>query len=493
MKHLSKVLATLLAVVICVATLVPALSIDILADTTASGVCGGVETHTTVEFTISIDDSDETSRTLTLILPTANNAAYKVICGGASESLLLIEKSDDEKYGKYELTTDESVVKLVGTFEILTDPESGEVSKITAENFKLSQVYDESNFASEYTLSPVDAEAYNAYEQYLLDLAAYDKYLTELEAYRENAAAWVAYNQYLADKAAYDDLESRWADYNQYLEEYSVWEEYFKDMFLDPPEPVDKPETELGDKPKPVSKPTETISQPDEISKPNEVSEYDGEYYVSAVNAASNVTCTDTSGTVTSCDEWNPTDGESIVDTSSATVLWTLDSDGVLTLDGNGSVPEYAASNKLPWKNYFSAIKTLTVEDGISSLDLVALASCNALEAVKIYGTNTIIPDGAIPSTVTIYGYTGSTAEEYATKHGNSFISLDEVIYITGDFNDDGKITLDDAIYLCYYIFNRVSYPLNQPADFTGDGNVTLDDAIYLLYHIFNPTGYPIE
>lgn len=51
---------------------------------------------------------------------------------------------------------------------------------------------------------------------------------------------------------------------------------------------------------------------------------------------------------------------------------------------------------------------------------------------------------------------------------------------IRGDFNGDGKVDSDDAIYLLKNIFFGKDYPLNQGGDLNGDGKVDSDDAIYL-------------
>ena len=51
---------------------------------------------------------------------------------------------------------------------------------------------------------------------------------------------------------------------------------------------------------------------------------------------------------------------------------------------------------------------------------------------------------------------------------------------IRGDFNGDGKVDSDDAIYLLKNVFFGKDYPLNQGGDLNGDGKVDSDDAIYL-------------
>lgn len=64
---------------------------------------------------------------------------------------------------------------------------------------------------------------------------------------------------------------------------------------------------------------------------------------------------------------------------------------------------------------------------------------------------------------------------------------------IRGDFNGDGKVDSDDAIYLLKNIFFGKDYPLNQGGDLDGDGKVDSDDAIYLLKYVFFGNDYPLS
>lgn len=64
--------------------------------------------------------------------------------------------------------------------------------------------------------------------------------------------------------------------------------------------------------------------------------------------------------------------------------------------------------------------------------------------------------------------------------------------YLLGDMDNNGKVDLDDAIYLLYYINFPTSYPVDQPIDLDGNGTEDLSDAIYLLYHVNFPANYPL-
>ncbi len=60
------------------------------------------------------------------------------------------------------------------------------------------------------------------------------------------------------------------------------------------------------------------------------------------------------------------------------------------------------------------------------------------------------------------------------------------------DFDGDGDIDSDDAIYLLRAVLFPEDYEITLATPFYGDRNPTSDDAIYLLRHVLFPKDYPI-
>ena len=75
-------------------------------------------------------------------------------------------------------------------------------------------------------------------------------------------------------------------------------------------------------------------------------------------------------------------------------VLWSFDSEtGALTISGSGEMQDFASS--APWAEYRQSIKSVVIEDGVTSIGDRAFNSCTALQTVSVPASVTKIGDYA--------------------------------------------------------------------------------------------------
>ena len=73
-----------------------------------------------------------------------------------------------------------------------------------------------------------------------------------------------------------------------------------------------------------------------------------------------------------------------------------------------------------------SSLTSISIPNSVTSIGGYAFYGCSSLTSITILNPDCQIDDSqnAIPSTATIYGYTGSTAAAYAKKYGRTFVSI---------------------------------------------------------------------
>ncbi len=62
---------------------------------------------------------------------------------------------------------------------------------------------------------------------------------------------------------------------------------------------------------------------------------------------------------------------------------WTL-KDGILTIEGEGEIPDYGESSAAPWYSLRESITDVVIGDGVTSVGMYAFADCTALESVTL-------------------------------------------------------------------------------------------------------------
>ena len=140
-------------------------------------------------------------------------------------------------------------------------------------------------------------------------------------------------------------------------------------------------------------------------------------------------------------------------------VKWKMDDDGNMTIHGTGPMKDYCTGDCPSYcgfaKDFYIGphVKTVTFEDGVTSVGTYALTTnglggkttsnvesvtiCssitsigesafnrNSVKDIYIYSENVTFGNNAIYSGTTIFGYSGSTAETYAKKNGNTFVAM---------------------------------------------------------------------
>lgn len=163
--------------------------------------------------------------------------------------------------------------------------------------------------------------------------------------------------------------------------------------------------------------------------------------------------------------------------------------------------------------NLYLKVKDVQIPYGVTTIGNRAFSDCVQIENVVLPGTVKKIGDAAfyvcdslnsitIPASVTeigknlahsysgvsIFGYTGSTAESYAKENNYAFYSLSASV---GDVNEDGVVNLMDAIALNKYLAGMISLTDNQliaancnTAD--GTSNINEDDVTSLMRFVIN-------
>lgn len=135
-------------------------------------------------------------------------------------------------------------------------------------------------------------------------------------------------------------------------------------------------------------------------------------------------------------------------------------------------------------------IENVVLPGTVKKIGNYAFSVCDSLNSITIPASVTEIGTSLARSYsgVSIFGYTGSTAESYAKENKYAFYSLSASV---GDVNEDGVVNLMDAIALNKYLAGMISLTDSQLvaancniAD--GTSNINEDDVTSLMRFVIN-------
>ena len=140
---------------------------------------------------------------------------------------------------------------------------------------------------------------------------------------------------------------------------------------------------------------------------------------------------------------------------------WTLDSDGVLTISGNGNMEDYDLSNPAPWG---TSITKVIIENGVTSIGWSAFYRCTSLKSTTIGNSVTSIESFAfygctslasivIPDSVTSIGaviFEGCNSIKTATINSTAAVSA-----FSGNTSIENIIIGDSVTEIGNYAFEN--------------------------------------
>ena len=68
---------------------------------------------------------------------------------------------------------------------------------------------------------------------------------------------------------------------------------------------------------------------------------------------------------------------------------WSISTDGVLTITGDGDMPDYTNSTGSPWYNYSDCILRIVVEDGITKIANSSFFHLDKMVSISLHNSVT--------------------------------------------------------------------------------------------------------
>lgn len=164
---------------------------------------------------------------------------------------------------------------------------------------------------------------------------------------------------------------------------------------------------------------------------------------------------------------------------------------------GNSSRPEYSCSY-IATECFKDCTALQEIElGGYVKIAEDAFVNCTALEKVVFDENVYQIGDHALGyikdedgnyeryDGLTIYGVAGTVAETYAKDNDIPFITSSSAIYTIGDANNDGKVSIADAVLVSRYVGEDRSVTITDiglaNADINEDGTLSMDDVTAII------------
>ena len=137
-----------------------------------------------------------------------------------------------------------------------------------------------------------------------------------------------------------------------------------------------------------------------------------------------------------------------------------------------------------------SGLKSVTIPNSVTSIGSYAFYNCSGLtsvtcEATSVPSTGSDVFYNVPQSRATLYVPASALKAYKASSPWSSFrtiVALPEIL--RGDVNGDGKVDMDDSIFVTNIILDTEAE--TEAADVNNDGKINIQDVMFIVNYIKN-------
>jgi len=142
-------------------------------------------------------------------------------------------------------------------------------------------------------------------------------------------------------------------------------------------------------------------------------------------------------------------------------------------------------------------LTSIIVPNSVFEIYYYAFLFCEKLKDITIYNPKCVIYDNSISTTATIYGYVGSTAQEYAEEFDIKFVAIDDTttttpVTTTTTTTTTKPVTTTTTTKPITTTTTKPALTVTKKGDANCDGTADIADVVLAKCYLINPKAYSI-